>query len=209
MSNRMFANNPELTRLLQIVNTVRVPGSIPPRKFENVLRGLNSILKKYPNYEMHRDNGFHIQSKIAAAKRTWTEWQRTKNLLVETHRIPWPANGDKQNSMTLNKISKWPGNSAIEVNDGRRKNYFTRNSFNQYFGRGWKTMSPTSNLPIHNVRKHPETRELIKRKWVRPVTFTGSKPVGTPVKPDKRQNHNSNSNSNSNSKSNGKRPRVT
>jgi hypothetical protein len=77
--------------------------------------------------------------------------------------MPWPSN--LRDPISLNNRSNWPNNKAVEVNTGRRKNYFTLQTFNKHFGTRWRQgVDPT-------IGVHPITREPIKRNHVKIITF--------------------------------------
>lgn len=103
--------------------------------------------------------------------RQLNENERARNAAnaANAKEINWPAN--LEDPVSLHRKNNWGNKLAIEVNTGRRKNYFKIDTFNRLFGRGWRNMNPNSNNSIHDVKRHPITREVIKRKMVRRVKF--------------------------------------
>jgi hypothetical protein len=91
----------------------------------------------------------------------------------------WPLN--LKDPISLNNLSNWNGNRAIEVNHPTNpagtKIYFKLSEFRTLFGNDWKYMPPNSNLPIHPTVTNPVSRQPIKRKNIRLVYFHGPKPA--------------------------------
>ena len=72
-----------------------------------------------------------------------------------------------EDPISLHNFNK--GDTAVKIK-GVRNYYFLANGFNRHFSNKWKTMNENSENIISR-KKHPVTRQTVKRKNVQMVKF--------------------------------------